>query len=274
MMFDLRTWALHDMRRPPRRARLRSSGRRSRNGDGQLVGDRGRDLRHDPITMCGRAKLSASPEDLREVFHLDELPQLSPRYNIAPSQPIPIVRSPRRLELLRWGLVLAHAKSHARGINVRVESVARAPAYRDAFRTRRCLVIVDGFYEWKAIDGKRQPYLVRRADSRPFALAGIWDRHVTEDGEVLESCAVLTGPAEGALAAIHDRMPVIVPQAAYARWIDVNVRDVSDLLVTSAADLALDAVSDVVNSPANDDPRCVEPVDPASMTKGNLSLFE
>jgi putative SOS response-associated peptidase YedK len=108
--------------------------------------------------MCGRATLSTSPEDLREAFGLRELPELPPRFNIAPTQPIAVIREPHRLELLRWGLLLPGGhRQGARGINVRVESVARAPAYRESFRKRRCLVIVDGFFEWVRREAREVP---------------------------------------------------------------------------------------------------------------------
>jgi putative SOS response-associated peptidase YedK len=146
--------------------------------------------------MCGRATLSTSPEDLREAFGLSDLPELPPRFNIAPTQPIAVIREPHRLELLRWGLILPGGhRQGARGINVRVESVARAPAYRESFRKRRCLVIVDGFFEWERRDKGKQPFVVRREDGKPFGLAGIWERSTTTDGEVIDTCAVITGDA-------------------------------------------------------------------------------
>src|ERR1700722_6772791 len=117
--------------------------------------------------MCGRAALSTSPEELREFFGLDATPELPRRFNIAPTQPIAVIRKPNHLELLRWGLL---SVKHG-GINVRVETVARAPAYRNSFRHRRCLVIVDGFFEWRRREKEKQPFFVRRNDGKPFALA-------------------------------------------------------------------------------------------------------
>ncbi len=223
--------------------------------------------------MCGRATISASPEDLREAFGLDELPDLLPRFNVAPTQPIAVIRTPGRLELLRWGLILpGGAGRHGTpGINVRVESVARA--YRDSFRKRRCLVIVDGFFEWQQRDKAKQPFVVRREDSKPFALAGIWQRSATADGQVIDSCAVITGDAKGPLTELHDRMPLIVPVAGYARWLDPRGTDLADLLVPTAERLVAYPVSTLVNSPANDDPRCIEPIAEGTTLKGSLSLF-
>jgi putative SOS response-associated peptidase YedK len=224
--------------------------------------------------MCGRATLSTSPEDLREFFGLDEAPDLPPRFNIAPTQPIAVIREPHRLELLRWGLVLPGGQRHgAQGINVRVESVARAPAYRDSFRKRRCLVIVDGFFEWQRREKVKQPFLIRRKDGKPFALAGIWERSTTTDGEVVDSCAVITGEAKGAVTELHSRMPLIVPVTGYARWLDPGGADLADLLIPTANGLVTYPVSTLVNSPANDDPRCIEPAAAGGELKGSLSLF-
>ena len=178
--------------------------------------------------MCGRTVLAASPENLREVFGLDHVPELKPHYNIPPSQPLAVVRvlrgSPtpaRTMDLLRWGLVPAWADDLKMGNRLalaRVETVATTPAFRDAFRSRRCLVVVDGFYEWKR-DGKSasHPYVFRRPDQAPFALAGLWDRWTSKDGEVVESCAILTQPALPPVSEVHGRMPVMLPARRGAR---------------------------------------------------------
>ena len=224
--------------------------------------------------MCGRATLSTPPEDLRELFGLDELPELPPRFNIAPTQPIAVIREPHRLELLRWGLVLPGGHRHgAQGINARVETVARAPAYRDSFRKRRCLVIVDGFFEWQKREKVKQPFLIRREDGKPIALAGIWERSTTKDGEVVDACAIITGEAKGAVVALHDRMPLIVPATGYARWLDPTGKDLADLLVPTASGLTTYPVSTLVNSPANDDARCVEQIAEGAELEGTMPLF-
>ncbi len=224
--------------------------------------------------MCGRATLSTPSDELREVFGLDGVPELPPRFNIAPTQSIAVIRQPHRLELLRWGLTLPGPHRHgAQRINVRVESVARAPAYRESFRKRRCLVIVDGFFEWMRRDKAKLPFFVRRQDGKPFALAGIWESSTRADGESVDSCAVITGEAQGVVVGLHDRMPLIVPTVGYARWVDPSGRDLADLLVPSAAGLVTYPVSTLVNSPANDDARCIEPVAEGSEPKGTLLLF-
>jgi putative SOS response-associated peptidase YedK len=222
--------------------------------------------------MCGRATLSTSPEELKELFELEQAPELIPRYNIAPSQSVAVIREPHRLELLRWGLLPARAKRHG-GINVRIETVARVPDYRSSFRSRRCLVIVDGFYEWQREGKLKKPFLVQRPDKRPFALAGIWDRSTTVDGEVIDSCAVITRDAEGDIAKLHDRMPLILAPEDYAPWLDSRTENAVKLLRPAGMALVLYAVNPIVNSPANDDARCIEPVDPTSVVGETRSLF-
>ena len=155
---------------------------------------------------------------------------------------------------------------------MRVETVARAPAYRDAFRQRRCLVIVDGFYEWQRRDKVSQPFAIRRVDRKPFALAGIWAPTVNSEGEVIDCCAIITGAASGVVTAIHDRMPLIVPPSAYARWLAPGTRaaELSSLMTADASALETYPVSPWVNSPANDDPICIERAEPTATT---LPLF-
>jgi putative SOS response-associated peptidase YedK len=218
--------------------------------------------------MCGRAVLRAPYSALRELFGLDETPDDSaPRFNIAPTQLLAVIRTPKRLELLRWGLARPES---APKINVRVESVARNPSTRRAFQKGRCLVVVDGFYEWRReAKSKSQPFLLEQPDHQPFALAGIWEASHTADGEVIESAAVLTCEARPPIAAIHDRMPLIIPPAAYAQWLDTGA-DVASLLAPPAVSpLVAIAVGSFVNSAANDDSRCIEPAAPPQP-----SLFE
>jgi putative SOS response-associated peptidase YedK len=215
--------------------------------------------------MCGRAVLTTNPKDLRESLGLDEIPDMPPRYNIAPTQPIAVIRRPRKLELLRWGLVPhgAHTlRAGSRGINVRAETVARAPAYRSSFRERRCLVIVDGFYEWQErSDKKKQPFVVQRPDKGPIALAGIWDRATTEDGEIVESCGIITRASLGISAELHDRMPLILTPEVFAAWLDPATSDATRFLGGGDVPLVAHPVSLLVNSPANDGPQLVEPAD-------------
>jgi putative SOS response-associated peptidase YedK len=226
--------------------------------------------------MCGRTTLTTSADDLREFFDLEQQPELPPRYNIAPTQAIAVIREPHRLELLRWGLVLPGGRRHgAQGINARVETVARAPAYRESFRKRRCLVVVDGYFEWKKLEKARQPFLIRREDRKPLALAGIWEHTVTDDGEVVDCCAIITGGASGVVAPLHDRMPLVVPREGYDRWLSQDARtdELIRLIAPDASALVAYPVSTAVNSPANDDARCLEPA-ADRQPEGSLSLFD
>jgi putative SOS response-associated peptidase YedK len=237
--------------------------------------------------MCGRTALTASPAELRETFGLDETPSLTPRYNVPPSRSLDVLRvvrgsTGRKLEALRWGLVPTWAKDPKIGNKLtlaRAETVATTGAFRDAFRWRRCLVAVDGFYEWQSQPshgtlatgsrrGKRSsPFFVRRADRRPFALAGLWSRWTSADGEVTESCAIVTQAAQPPLDAIHDRMPLVLEHDAWARWLDPELTEaaaLAPLLVPRAPDLIAYAVSDYANDTRHDDPSCLEPATPVA----------
>jgi|CZKU01.1.fsa_nt_gi putative SOS response-associated peptidase YedK len=241
--------------------------------------------------MCGRAALTASPAELREIFGLDETPVIVPHYNVPPSRPLEVVRvvrgsTSRKLEPLRWGLVPPWAKDPKIGSKLslaRAETVAHTGAFREAFLTRRCLIAVDGFYEWKrAGNGKHAgnakkrastPFFLRRPDHQPFALAGLWSRWVSGDGEVIESCAILTQAARAPVDAIHDRMPVVIDPVDWSRWLDPDGRDagaLESLLVPRALDLVAYSVSAYVNDPRHDDAACLEPCEPCEVAQQSL----
>ena len=207
--------------------------------------------------MCGRYKLSTPGDELWEHFdlHGEQLP-LVPRYNIAPTQPIAVLRAPHTLEWLRWGLPMTNPK--AGGFNVRVESLA-APMYREAIRHRRCLIVADGFYEWRTEGKHKQPFLLQRSDRRPFAFAGIWAEMPLPNAKLIPAAAILTTTPRGVAAQVHDRMPVILPAQFHARWLDPDAR-YKELLQPDADDLQLVPVSNLVNSAKNDDPRVIEPI--------------
>lgn len=183
--------------------------------------------------MCGRFVLRTPVEELRRAFGFVEQPNLMPRYNVAPTQEVPVVRQRRNppgertLQMLRWGLIPAWAEDTKKGaslINARAESVAEKPSFRAAFRRRRCLVPADGFYEWRA-DGKlKQPYLIQRRDRATFAFAGLWERWTPkEKGEgpdFIDSFTIVTTEANALLRPLHERMPVILPPEHYAGWLD------------------------------------------------------
>ena len=222
--------------------------------------------------MCGRTALTASPEDLVAALGLDEAPSVVARYNVPPSHPLDAVRAtggPRRLERLRWGLVPAWAKDPKIGNKLalaRVETVTTANAFRDAIRARRCVVVVNGFYEWGRDGDGSWPHFAQRPDRRPLALGAVWERWVSRDGEVVESCAVITRPALGPLIAVHDRMPLVIAPQLLDRWLDPRFHDVEFLLQEAMAHgltFVVHLVSPYVNDPRHDDPACLVEAAPA-----------
>lgn len=221
--------------------------------------------------MCGRFTLRTPTPVLIEHFGLGRAVTLSPRFNIAPTQDIAVVRlaedSERELTMMRWGLIPSWSKDPSianRLINARCETVAKKPAFRSAFRVRRCLVVADGFYEWQKVGRSKQPYHIALRDGGPLALAGLWESwEPDEAGPPHESCTIITTQANRLLEPIHNRMPVILDPADYQQWLDPQQRDVESLqaLLVPFAEEALQAVaiSSHVNSPRHDDARCLEP---------------
>jgi len=227
--------------------------------------------------MCGRYSITTPPEAMQQLFGFEgPTPNWPPRYNIAPTQPVPVVRasddrSARVLELMRWGLVPSWSKEIPKTvlINARAETVAEKPSFRTAFRRRRALMPADGFYEWlRPESGPKQPFNIRRADGQPFAMAAVWEAWMDAEGSEISSVAILTTEANAVLAPIHHRMPVILEASDWPRWLDC--RDETDLeaplsLCRPAPDdvLTATAISARVNAVKNDDPGLWEPVDPA-----------
>lgn len=229
--------------------------------------------------MCGRFTSTAPADVLAEAFGLDAVASdYHPSYNLAPTRPVPVVTgggARRTLELFQWGLIPSWADRPRPGrlINARAETVATRRAFRDAFRKRRCLVLADGFYEWRR-DGRRKiPMYIRDRSGRPFAMAGLWDCWMAPDGELVRTCAIVTTRPNRDVAPIHDRMPAILPADAHDVWLDHDRFDAEALsaLLSPCPDGALEAypVSPLVNSPANDSPRCIERQEP----RGTLPLF-
>src|SRR6476646_8287301 len=175
--------------------------------------------------MCGRFTVTSAPEAIRALFRYPEQPNFPPRYNVAPTQPIAVVRldeGKRRFELMRWGLLpswVKDPKAFSLVINARGESVLDKPAFRNAMTRRRCLIPADGFYEWQAGEPKR-PYFVRAKSGAPLAFAGLWETWTGPNGEELDTAAIVTTRSTRALAAIHERMPVIVAPEAFDLWLD------------------------------------------------------
>ena len=218
--------------------------------------------------MCGRYELSSHPAVIALAFGLPFPPDIRPRYNIAPTQQVPIVRNTadgkRELAQLRWGLVPRWAKDPSIGtrmINARAETVTTKGAFRNAFARHRCLVPVNGFYEWRPTPSGKSPVHIGMPDGRPFGLAGLYERWLSPDGGVLDTCTIVTTAACASLCAVHERMPVIVPDEDHARWLDCANADAADLLATWSGDaLRVYPVSMRVNAVRNDDAHLLEPL--------------
>jgi putative SOS response-associated peptidase YedK len=220
--------------------------------------------------MCGRYTLTSSPEALRALFRYEEQPNFPPRYNIAPTQPVAIVRlvdGKRHFALVRWGLLpswVNDPKTFTLLINARGESAAEKPAFRAAMKRRRCLIPADGFYEWQAGGERKRPFYVRAKSGAPLAFAGLWETWTGPNGEELETAAIVTTRANRALSSIHDRMPVIVPPEGFDLWLDTANVDAATAaaLIAPAPENLLEAyeISTAVNRAANDNPKLLEPV--------------
>lgn len=221
--------------------------------------------------MCGRFAQITPTGDLVNIFEVTDGLPLQPRYNIAPTQDVAVIRvtdHQRQLALLRWGLVPRWAKDNAIGyrtFNARSETVHEKPSFKAAFKSRRCLIPASGFYEWDKLGKARQPYYMSRSDGRSMALAGLWEAWADRrTGEVLESCTILTTSANQTLGRIHDRMPVILEQHDCGLWLDQRVQRTEELtgLFKPAAEDILDMipVSTYVNKVGHEGPECMAPV--------------
>jgi putative SOS response-associated peptidase YedK len=221
--------------------------------------------------MCGRYTLTIS--ELESYFGPIELhADLQARYNIAPTQDVPVIRvyEDRRLVVpMRWGLVPQWKKDPKEGpllINARGDTVAEKPAFRSALKYRRCLIPADGFFEWLKVGEKgtkKIPYYFRMADGRPFAFAGLWEHWEGPDGRAINSCTIITTDANAVVGKVHDRMPVILPPDAYDTWLDPKPTEAATLVPLlapyPAEKMTAYAVSSEVNSPAKDEPALIEP---------------
>ena len=229
--------------------------------------------------MCGRFGSFAAPEELDRHFGVDEGAWPPPRYNIAPASLIALVRidpvsERREVALMKWGLVPSwstNPDSGARLINARSETAAQKPAFRAAFRRRRGLIPADGFYEWSKKGHKKQPHFFRLKEGRIMGLAGLWEIWENGDGEILESCSILTTPANQLVGEIHDRMPLIVAPENYSAWLAPSLENPEEavpFLPFPAAAMESWPVSGYVNTVGSEGPRCVEP-----LTETQLSLL-
>jgi putative SOS response-associated peptidase YedK len=220
--------------------------------------------------MCGRYILASSAEAIAEHFQVGQVPAIAPRYNIAPTQQAPVVRvarsGEREIVLLRWGLVPFWAKDLSIGqrqINARAESLATRSAFREAYRRRRCLVPVDGFYEWQRGGRRKQPYLCRMPGGGVFALAGLWERWRSAEGEVVETFTIVTADAVAPVRRLHDRMPVVIPEQRYDEWLRAPDPD-GLLLLPAPVPLVVEPVGLAVNNVRNEGPELVVPIEAGS----------
>ena len=228
--------------------------------------------------MCGRYRLSRRKQLIEEYFDCDPWEDdWSPRYNIAPTQPVPVIRQHpkepvRELSLMRWGLIPHWAKDHSiaqNTLNAKSETAATKPAFRDPLKFRRCLIPADAFYEWKRNGTSKQPYCFEVNEGKLFAFAGLWDGWKNADGQWIKTCTILTTTPNSVTGAVHDRMPVILDPDSYDPWLDPgmqNVATISELLKPYDARLMRSyPVSTRLNHVANDDEECSRPVELAGI---------
>jgi len=222
--------------------------------------------------MCGRFTLTVDPADLKQEFSEYNFPsKFAPRFNIAPTQPVLAIPNDDRNEadFFVWGLIPMWAKDPAIGnrlINARGETLEEKPAFRGSLKYKRCLILADGFYEWKSVPGRKSktPFFIHMKDRKPFAFAGLWDSWNSPDGSLIKSCTIITTEPNDLMAIIHNRMPVILHPRDYAKWLDPSPQtpdQLKPLIKPFPAD-AMDAypVSPLVNKPSNDTPELVVPV--------------
>ncbi|MDJ0805957.1 MAG: SOS response-associated peptidase [Gammaproteobacteria bacterium] len=220
--------------------------------------------------MCGRFYLDIQQDELKSHFNLATSPDLIPRYNIAPSQAIAAVmisKQERQVKMFRWGLIPFWSKDEKIGyrtINARAETVDKKPAFRAAFKYRRCLIPASGFFEWKAENGGKQPYCIHPKKSPLIAFAGLYEHWESEAGRLIASCTIIVTEANRSVMSIHDRMPVILNPVDYDVWLDPDIQDPEIIkpLLRPCPDTDIETyrVGKQVNNPRNDDPDCIIPL--------------
>jgi putative SOS response-associated peptidase YedK len=219
--------------------------------------------------MCGRFVITSPPEALRQIFGYLEQPNFPPRFNVSPTQPIPVVISEkgRHFRLMRWGLWPAWVKDPRKFtllINARAETVKEKPAFKNAIRRRRCLIPADGYYEWKSSDGVKRPYFIHRRDGRPIGFAGVAETWVGPNGEEVDTVAIVTAPASADLAALHHRVPVTIDAADFEFWLDCRAHDADAVTPLmrgpEEGEFVWHEISARVNHVANDDAQLILPI--------------
>jgi putative SOS response-associated peptidase YedK len=220
--------------------------------------------------MCGRFVITSPPAAVRQVFGYAEQPNFPPRYNIAPTQPIPVVileNGARHFKLMRWGLIPAWVKdprNFSLLINARSETVLDKPAFKNAIKRRRCLIPADGYYEWQTAGGRKRPYFIHRGDGALFGLAGLAETWVGPNGEEQDTVAIVTAPASRDLAVLHHRVPVTIGESDFERWLDGLNHDADSVMALlvgpEVGEFAWHEVSTRVNAHANDDAQLTLPI--------------
>jgi putative SOS response-associated peptidase YedK len=220
--------------------------------------------------MCGRFVITSAPEALRRLFGYREQPNMPPRHNIAPTQPVPVViveNGARHFRLMRWGLIPAWVKDprkFALLINARAETVQEKPAFKNAIRRRRCLIPADGYYEWQASVNRKRPYFIHRREGGPFGLAALAETWIGPNGEELDTVAIVTAPASADLATLHPRVPVTIAANDFDRWLDCRADDAEAAMALltgpEEGEFAWHEVSTRVNRVANDDAQLILPI--------------
>ncbi len=218
-------------------------------------------------SMCGRLSIATGSDILQVRFNVEIAEDLQPRYNAAPTQNLPVILNdePRTINLCRWGLIPYWAKEEkigSRMINARAETLLEKPSFRNAFKKKRCLVLADGFYEWKKTSDRKRPYRITMKSNEPFALAGIWDVWTTPDGEALRSFSIITTEPNDLMKDLHHRMPAILKRENEERWLqDIDASAAQEMLEPYPGDdLQAYPVSTLVNSPRNDTEAIIQPV--------------
>lgn len=220
--------------------------------------------------MCGRFVITSPPAAIRQVFGYAEQPNFPPRFNIAPTQPVPVVildNGARHFRLMRWGLMPAWVKDPRKFtllINARSETVRDKPAFKNAIRRRRCLVPADGYYEWHVTADRKRPYFIYRRDREPLGFAGLAETWVGPNGEEVDTVAIVTAPASPDLAVLHHRVPVTIAPDAFERWLDCSSDSAEGVMAMltgpEEGEFAWHEISTRVNHVANDDPQLVLPI--------------
>jgi putative SOS response-associated peptidase YedK len=222
--------------------------------------------------MCGRFTLTVDPSELQDTFNNYNFPsRFGPRFNIAPSQPVLAIPNDdaNTADFFIWGLIPMWAKDPSIGsrlINARGETIAEKPSFRGSFKHKRCLILADGFYEWKSIGNRKTktPYFIYMKDRKPFAFAGLWDSWESPDGSSVKTCTIITTTPNELMRSLHDRMPVILHPRDYAKWLEASSQTPENLLSLikpyPADDMSAHPVSTLVNKPANDTPELVVPL--------------